>query len=148
MVAHSADTLPPMPAPAGLPMRLLEPPRPTAPVPRNVTLPPQGRRTQRANVTLKAWLMSPQGSERGYALDLSETGARLGGMGRRFAVGEKALLKLMLAPDEVPVVVRAELMRFVPVAEGQLPRELAVRFLDLDLDDWFRIARFVDGRRG
>src|SRR4051812_20620883 len=76
----------------------------------------EGRGNGRKRVALRAWLMCPDSAARGYALDLSESGARLGGVGTRFEVGQRLLCKIELQPHEACVVVRAEVTRFHPVA--------------------------------
>ena len=96
------------------------------------------RETRRRPVALRAWLMTLEGASRGYALDLSESGARLGGVCSPLRPGERALCKIELRPHEEPVIVRAEVVR----NDG---RDCAVRFFDVNLDEWFRLARYVDG---
>lgn len=98
------------------------------------------RCARRRPVALRAWLMTLDGASRGYALDLSESGARLGGVCSRLEPGERALCKIELRPHEEPIVVRAEVIR----NDG---RDCAVRFIDVNLDEWFRLARYVDDAR-
>ena len=95
------------------------------------------RETNRRSGAMRAWIMSLEGASRGYALDVSESGARLGGVCSPLGVRERALCKIELRPNEEPLVVRAEIVR----NDGQ---DAAVRFVDLNLDEWFRLARFVD----
>lgn len=98
------------------------------------------RQTHRRSGAMRAWIMSLEGASRGYALDVSETGARLGGVCSPLGLNERALCKIELRPNEEPLVVRAEIVR----NDGQ---DAAVRFVDLNLDEWFRLARFVDAAR-
>lgn len=95
------------------------------------------RETNRRRGAMRAWIMSLEGASRGYALDVSESGARLGGVCSPLGIRERALCKIELRPNEEPLVVRAEIVR----NDGQ---DAAVRFVDLNLDEWFRLARFVD----
>lgn len=95
------------------------------------------RETNRRSGAMRAWIMSLEGASRGYVLDVSESGARLGGVCSPLGVHERALCKIELRPNEEPLVVRAEIVR----NDGQ---DAAVRFVDLNLDEWFRLARFVD----
>jgi hypothetical protein len=81
----------------------------------------EARTEERVPVTLKAWLCAEAFSARGFVLDLSPHGARLGGVGFRFREGERVLLKVQLDDAATPVVVRAEVVRADPVC---------VRFLD------------------
>src|SRR4051794_31470961 len=66
---------------------------------------PQGgsrddRKTLRASVALRAWLTDDDGASRGYALDLSETGARFGGMSTRHKAGDLLLAKIEIDPKD------------------------------------------------
>lgn len=90
------------------------------------------RRAERQRVALRAWLCGTDGSQRGWVLDLSTSGARLGGVGTRLQPGERVLCKLVLAAAEAPVVLRAEVVRYAPVAAADrwACPELCVRFLD------------------
>lgn len=109
----------------------------------------EGRKAARKPVALRAWVMTMEGAARGYALDLSEGGCRLGGMGTRFQVGQKLLCKIELSPAEAPVVIRAHVARYhlVAATDGYACPELCLRFSDVNLDEWFRIARFLDALR-
>lgn len=98
------------------------------------------RGVRRRPVALRAWLMTLDGSQRGYALDLSESGVKLGGVCSPLQPGERALCKIELRPHEEPVVVRAVVVR----NDG---RDCALRFVDVNLEEWFRLARYVDDAR-
>lgn len=100
------------------------------------------RRGARKAVALKAWCVLPERSARGFVVDLSETGARIGGVAGGFAEGQRMLFKVQLEPTEPPVICRAVVVRWHQPA-GRSP-ELAVRFEDLAFDDWFRLARRLD----
>lgn len=102
------------------------------------------REKPRRKVALKAWLMTLDGATRGYALDLSEGGARLGGMGTHHEVGSTLLAKICLEPHESPIVVRCKVVRYSAPAGRTLATEISVRFVDVNLDEWFRLARFLD----
>ena len=102
------------------------------------------RETPRQRVALKAWLMTLDGATRGYALYLSEGGARLGGMGTHHPVGSTLLAKICLQPHECPVVVRCEVVRYSAPKGRTLATEISVKFVDVNLDEWFRLARFLD----
>lgn len=95
------------------------------------------RLAHREATVMRAWLMSLEGATRGYVVDVSESGARFYGSPSPLAAGERLLCKLELRPGENPIVVRAELVRNDGV-------EVALRFVDLNLDEWFRLARYVD----
>lgn len=108
------------------------------------------REQNRKVVALKAWVMTLSGSKRGYVADLSEGGALVKGVGTDYRVGERVLLKVMLDPKEAPVVVRAEVVRFTGTEPGFAPvksADLALRFCDVNLDEWFRLAQFLDQHR-
>lgn len=107
----------------------------------NAQAAPDRRQNHRRAGAMRAWIMSLEGASRGYALDVSETGARLGGVCSPLGLNERALCKIELRPNEEPLVVRAEIVR----NDGQ---DAAVRFVDLNLDEWFRLARFVDAANG
>lgn len=98
------------------------------------------REAPRREAALKCWLMREDESARGYALDVSKTGARVSGVGSRYSEGERMLCKLELGDKEPPVVLRCKVVR---VAEG----EVGVRFLELGFDEWYRLGRFVAGGR-
>ena len=100
-----------------------------------------GRRHARVKVCVRAWLCAEGGSARGYCLDLSRTGGRFGGMGVKLAVGQKLIAKLVVDEADAPVVVRAEVVRYAPLAGCP---ELCVRFLDSELEETFRLAAFLD----
>ncbi len=102
------------------------------------------REKPRRKVALKAWLMTLDGATRGYALDLSEGGARLGGMGTHHEVGSTLFAKICLEPHESPIVVRCKVVRYSAPAGRTLATEISVRFVDVNLDEWFRLARFLD----
>ena len=106
------------------------------------------RRKPRARTALMSWLCTEAGSARGYALDLSANGARFGGMGTRFTVGELVLCKIVVDAADPPLVLRARIVRYAPASACP---ELCVRFLDGDgqavVDEQFRLARFVDSLR-
>jgi hypothetical protein len=97
------------------------------------------REAARKTVALKCWLQHERGAARGYAMDLSERGARLSGVGYGFGVGTRTICKVMLDSKEPPLVLRCKVVR----VEGH---EVGVEFLEVNFDDWFRIARFVDRR--
>ena len=101
----------------------------------------EGRNHQRARIALRAWLCDDDGSTRGYTLDLSPDGARVGGAGTRFHVGQSLLVKIVLDDAEPPAVLRAELIRYHP---GISCPDLCLRFLPTShVDELFRVARFV-----
>ena len=100
------------------------------------------RRTDRQQVALQCWAMKPTGTVRGYVLDLSEHGALLGGISKGFVIGQGMLLKMTLSSTEPPIILRAEAVRWHERETGA--RHLAVRFLEVPFDDWFRLARFLD----
>lgn len=100
------------------------------------------RRTARHGVALQCWAMKPTGTERGYVMDLSESGALLGGIGSGFVLGQGMLLKMTLSSIEPPIILRAEAVRWQERDSGG--RNLAVRFLEVPFDDWFRLARYLD----
>lgn len=126
------------------------PPRPSlaSPAPRPRAVPREQRAKARRGVALRAWACADEGSKRGYVLDLSETGARIGGMGTSLKPGARVVLKIVLDEREPPVVVRAEIARYHVVVARSGPGcpELCARFVDVPLDEWFRIARFLDAR--
>lgn len=95
------------------------------------------RTAPRKPVALKCWLMDDDGAARGYALDVSEGGARLAGVGSRYQAGQRLLCKLVLDGKEPPLVMRCKVTR---ASNG----EVGVRFLELGFDEWFRLGRFVD----
>lgn len=95
------------------------------------------RTAPRKDVALKCWLMDDEGSARGYALDVSKDGARLSGVGSRFALEQRLLCKLLLDDKEPALIVRCKVVR---AAGG----EVGVRFLELGFDEWFRLGRFLD----
>jgi hypothetical protein len=132
VVAQSPLQAPPLPAvPASAPMRAPRRPRIAfvgADDPRV-----QPRRT----TALKAWLIKDDESLRAWALDLSETGARVGGTGYRWAMGERLLFKVLLDPAEPALIVRAKVVRL-----GD--NEVGLKFLEVNFDDWFRLGRYVD----
>lgn len=90
-----------------------------------------GRGAARRRVALPAWLVLDESSLRGYVLELSAAGARLGGMGTRLRVGERVLAKMALHPHNPPVLLRAEVVRYTPVlATGaHACPELCIRFI-------------------
>ena len=103
------------------------------------------RREARVRVTLPAWVCGESLSGRGYALEMNAGGARFGGMGLKLRVGEPVLVKLVVDPQDAPVVMRGEVVRYAP-NRGACP-DLCVRFVDAPVDEHFRIARFLDGLR-
>jgi hypothetical protein len=109
--------------------------------------PLEARDKARVPVALRVWLCAEAFSARGWALDLSEHGARLGGVGVRFHAGEQVLAKIVLDDNEAPIVLKAEVVRYQPVAvrESACP-ELCIRFTDGSLDDRFALGRFLDAR--
>jgi PilZ domain len=107
--------------------------------------PVQAREKARTPVALRMWLCAEAFSARGFALDLSEHGARLGGVGVRFRPGEQVLAKILLNDDEAPLVLKAEVVRYQPVSvRASACPELCIRFTDGSLDDRFRLGRFLD----
>lgn len=101
----------------------------------------EARNRQRARIALRAWLCDDDGSTRGYTLDLSPDGARVGGAGTRFRVGQSLLLKIVLDDVEPPAVLRAELVRY---HAGVSCPDLCLRFLPTShVDELFRVSRFV-----
>ncbi|MCP4501597.1 MAG: PilZ domain-containing protein [Deltaproteobacteria bacterium] len=108
------------------------------------------RDQRRKVVALKAWVMTLSGSKRGFVTDLSEGGALVGGIGTSFRIGERVLLKVQLCPAEAPVVVRCEVVRYQGCEPGFSPNagaELGLRFVDVNLDEWFRLARHLDNEK-
>ncbi len=103
----------------------------------------EARNHRRARIALRAWLCDDEGASRGYTLDLSPDGARVGGAGSRFAIGQSVLLKIVLDDAEPPVVLKAELVRHHP---GISTPDLCLRFLPTShVDELFRVARYVAG---
>lgn len=101
----------------------------------------EGRNRLRARIALRAWICDDEGARRGYTLDLSPDGARVGGAGTRFTVGDRVVLKVVLDEAEPPVVLRAEVVRYHP---GVSCPDLCLRFLpSCHVDELFRVARFV-----
>ena len=106
----------------------------------------EARNHGRARIALRAWLCDDDGSCRGYTLDLSPDGARVGGAGTRFKVGQSLLLKVVLDDAEPPAVLRAELVRYHP---GISCPDLCLRFLPTShVDELFRVSRFVAAMGG
>lgn len=106
----------------------------------------EARNHPRARIALRAWLCDDEGSTRGYTLDLSPDGARVGGAGTRFKVGQSLLLKVVLDDAEPPAVLRAELVRYHP---GISCPDLCLRFLPTShVDELFRVARFAAAMGG
>lgn len=93
------------------------------------------RADARREVSLKAWLCAEAFSARGWVLDLSEDGARLGGVGFRFTKGEAVMLKVELEAHAAPLVLKGEVVRADPVC---------VRFTHGSLEDHVRLAHFLD----
>jgi hypothetical protein len=93
----------------------------------------------RKQVALKCWMMRDAESVRGWAMDVSETGARVQGAGYRWKVGEKILFKVVMTNTEPSMIVRAKVVR---VGDN----DVGLRFLEVSFDDWFRLARFCDKR--
>lgn len=101
----------------------------------------EARNQRRARIALRAWLCDDEGAARAYTLDLSPDGARVGGAGRRFAVGQSVVVKLVLDDAEAPVVLKAEVLRYHP---GVSVPDLCLRFLPTShVDELFRVARYV-----
>lgn len=101
----------------------------------------EGRNHPRARIALRAWVCDDEGAARAYTLDLSPDGARVGGAGARFTVGQSVLMKLMLDDAEAPVVLKAEVLRYHP---GVSVPDLCLRFLPSShVDELFRVARYV-----
>ncbi|HEY4220907.1 MAG TPA: PilZ domain-containing protein [Myxococcota bacterium] len=102
----------------------------------------QTARRPRARVAYASWLCAEEGSKHGYALDLSSTGARFGGMGLHFRVGDLVLAKIIIDAAEAPLVLRAEVVRYAPC--GSACPELCVKFLpgpgQAVVDEQFRLA--------
>jgi hypothetical protein len=99
------------------------------------------REKKRARVAMQAWIIDETQSMRGYALDLSDGGARVGGVGTRIPVGARVLLKLKLDQTSVPITMRAHVMRY-DFVDGIAV--LALRFLEVAWDDAFAIGRAID----
>lgn len=93
----------------------------------------------RKQVALKCWLVREAESVRGWAMDVSEGGARVQGAGYRWKLGEKLLFKVVLGDREPSMIVRAKVVR---VGDN----DVGLRFLEVSFDDWFRLARFCDKR--
>lgn len=104
----------------------------------------EGRKEARARVACRAWLCAADASARGYALDVSAHGARFGGMGLLFAVGDRVLAKIVLEEHGEPLVMKAEIVRYAPASSCP---ELCVKFIDDNGDSHFRLARYVDNLR-
>jgi hypothetical protein len=99
------------------------------------------REKRRARVAMQAWIVDETQSLRGYALDLSDGGARVGGVGTRIPVGARVLLKLKLEPTSVPMALRAHVVRY-DFVDG-IPT-IALRFLEIAWDDAFDLGRAID----
>lgn len=101
----------------------------------------EARNHRRARIALRAWLCDDEGACRGYTLDLSPDGARIGGAGTRYAVGRTLLVKIVLDDAEPPVVLKAELVRY---HAGITCPDLCLRFLPTShVDELYRVARYV-----
>jgi hypothetical protein len=92
------------------------------------------RRAPRLRVALRAWLCGVEGSTRGYVLELSAGGARLGGMGTKHQPGDRLVAKIVLDEAEAPAVVKVEVVRYAPVAASDrwACPELCVKFLETE----------------
>jgi hypothetical protein len=101
---------------------------------------PEARRAPRRRLALPAWLCGTEGSARGYALDLSQGGARFGGVGTKLRPGDRLLAKIVLDEREAPVVLRAEVVRLALVAAAGRAAcpEVCVRFIDSALEEQWR----------
>jgi hypothetical protein len=99
-------------------------------------------RAHRHPVAYRAWLMDKRLTQRGYVMDVSETGAKLLGMGFRFSVGSRVLLKFQLNSREPTLVVRCQIIRFHSCVGNGLP-DLAIQFLDLKHKDQERLRHFL-----
>jgi hypothetical protein len=99
------------------------------------------REQRRARVAMQAWIVDDTQSMRGYALDLSDGGARVGGVGTRIPVGARVVLKIKLEPTRVPIAMRAHVVRY-DFVDG-IPT-IALRFLEVAWDDAFDIGRVID----
>lgn len=90
------------------------------------------RGAPRVRTAVPLWLCGDEGSARGWALELSATGARVGGVGACLAPGTRVVVKLAVAAGEAAVVLRAEVVRYAPVLahDGAACPELCLRFLD------------------
>jgi hypothetical protein len=97
------------------------------------------REQPRKATALKCWLIKDDESLRAWALDVSESGARVGGSGYRWQMDERLLFKVLLDPREPALIVRAKVVRL-----GD--NEVGLKFLEVNFDDWFRLGRFVDRR--
>ncbi len=102
----------------------------------------EGRRRPRVPVALRAWVCTEALSVRGFALDLTENGARFGGMGLKLKVGDAVIVKIVVDEADAPVVIKGEVVRYAPTA-GACP-DVCVRFVDAPVDEHFRVARFLD----
>jgi len=150
MVALVAERVPVEKAPLRVPVRAkrVEPHVPKGtPVAKLalVKIPVKGpadlRVQKRAKVAMQAWIVDETQTARGYVLDLSEGGARVGGAGTRVPVGTRVLLKLKLTPTSVPLVVRAQVVRYD--FDHGMPM-CALRFLEMAWDDAFDLSRALD----
>lgn len=104
MVAARIAPVPsPEPAPFGQHARVLAFAR---------TAPRERRGAARAPAALFAWVCTPDGSGRGYALDVSSGGARIAGSGIRATPGTRVLVKLVCDAGP-PAVLPARVVRDV-----------------------------------
>lgn len=146
VAAVARPSLVPTPSPFRAIASLLPRPAEAAPAPPRTR---EERAKARKLVAIRCWVCALDGSKRGYVLDLSESGARIGGVGTSLVVGTGVLLKLDLGRGEPTVALRGEVSRYHAVLARSGPGcpELCVRFVDVDVDQWFSVARFLDATR-
>ena len=75
--------------------------------------PRERRAAARAAVALFAWVCTPEGSGRAYALNVSTSGAQLAGSGVNAAIGARVLVKLVCDPAAAALVLPARVVRSV-----------------------------------
>lgn len=102
---------------------------------------PDARRHQRRGIALKTWVMDSTRTARGYILDMSETGARIGAVGTKFPVGTRVVVKMDLGASHAPIACEAQVVRF---DMDKTQPDVCVRFLNLKFDDWFIVVRRMD----
>ncbi len=111
--------------------------------------PAEQRAKARKGTALRAWVCGPFESKRAWVLDLSETGCRIGGAGTKLTVGDSVVVKVELQAGEPPLVGRAQVARYHVVAAVRGPGcpDVCLTFSELCVDEWFRLARFLDRTR-
>lgn len=90
------------------------------------------RRAPRVRAASPLWLCGDAGSVRGWALELSSTGARVGGAGVALVPGARVVVKIAMPAGEASIALRAEVVRHAAVQrEGGVGcPEVCLRFLE------------------